>query len=63
MLKSFRKSNCLIVHAFQGSDFMTVNNLVFLNSEKLQMSVLMLVSIFGEGRSGVVKNFKKIILE
>lgn len=42
---------------------MTVNNLVFLNSEKLQMSVLMLVSIFGGGRSGVVKNFKKIILE
>lgn len=42
---------------------MTVNNLVFLNSEKLQMSVLMVVSIFGGSRSGVVNKFKEIILE
>lgn len=42
--------------------FITVNNLVVLSSEKLRVSLLMF-SIFGGGGPGVLKKFKKIILE
>lgn len=61
MLKFFRKSSWLI-YAFHGSNFITVNNLVFLSSEKLWVPVLVLVSIFGGGGPGVVKKVKQLIL-